>query len=174
MIKVIPNFYPAVYLMKKDEGGKGKMYTDLWRFKSSKSGKVYLVEVECYDRNVYAIKFYLKSQAHKCNKFSFLTNDFEPRRIVLTCIYIMRHYAYVDPRSSFVFVGSHGEKENEFCNKRFRFYRRMMISYFGLETFAHFYDESVSGYFLARRTELEKENISPEYVENFFRDIYIL
>lgn len=172
MIRTLPSSYSAVFIMKKDCGGTGKVCTDLWRFKSIKSGKGYLAEVEQYERHVYAIKFYLKSQAHLDDRYSFKTNDFEPRRIVLTCIQIMHHYAMNDKQSSFVFVGSSSENESEFCNKRFRFYRRMMMSYFGFNTFMHFYDESVSGYLLARNTEVANGSISPEYIADFFRNLY--
>ena len=61
-----------------------------------KSGKNYLVDVEAYEKHIYGIKFYLKSQAHLQEKYSFQTNDFEPRRIVLSCIYIMKHYYETD------------------------------------------------------------------------------
>ena len=49
--------------------------------------------VEAYKKSIFTgIKFYLKSQAHLQEKYGFQTNDFEPRRIVLSCIYIMKHY----------------------------------------------------------------------------------
>ena len=45
-----------------------------------KSGKTYLVDVEAYEKHIYGIKFYLKSQAHLQEKYSFQTNDFEPKK----------------------------------------------------------------------------------------------
>ena len=91
-MKILPPYYGSVFIMRKAPTCKGMRHIDLWRFKSMKSGKTYLVDVEAYEKHIYGIKFYLKSQAHLQEKYSFQTNDFEPRRIVLSCIYIMKHY----------------------------------------------------------------------------------
>lgn len=89
-MKILPPYYGSVFIMRKAPTCKGMRHIDLWRFKSMKSGKTYLVDVEAYEKHIYGIKFYLKSQAHLQEKYSFQTNDFEPRRIVLSCIYIMK------------------------------------------------------------------------------------
>ena len=100
-MKVLPEHYDSCFIMRKHPMCNGMLHIDLWRFKSMKSGKVYLVDVEIYEKHIYGIKFYLKSQAHLKNRYKFLTNDFEPRRIVLSCIYIMKHYYEIDVHSSF-------------------------------------------------------------------------
>lgn len=149
-------------------------HIDLWRFKSMKSGKTYLVDVEAYEKHIYGIKFYLKSQAHLQEKYSFQTNDFEPRRIVLSCIYIMKHYYETDIHSSFAFIGANNMGEDKACTKRFRFYRTIVNTYFGTKTFEHHTDERNSAYLMLRKTELDKNTFSIKDIENFFRDIYML
>lgn len=82
----LPPYYSPVFIQRRPPRSEGMERIDLWRFKSLKTGKTYLVDVEVYERHIYGIKFYLKSQAHKADRFSYNTNDYEPRRIVLTCI----------------------------------------------------------------------------------------
>lgn len=172
-MKIFPPYYGSEFIMCKPSTCEGMIKIDLWRFKSMKSGKIYLVDVEVYKNNVYAIKFYLKSQAHLSNRYSFQTNDFEPRRIVMSCIYIMRYYFQSDNRSSFAFIGANSIGENKSCTKRFRFYRTMVNTYFGTETFEHRTDERNSAYLLLRKTSLQSGNIKTADIEFFFRNIYI-
>ena len=129
-----------------------------------KSGKVYLVDVEIYEKHIYGIKFYLKSQAHLKNRYKFLTNDFEPRRIVLSCIYIMKHYYEIDVHSSFAFIGANSAGEDMKCTKRFRFYR----------IFEHRVDEKNSAYLMLRKTEIQKNSSLIKEIEDFFKGIYML
>lgn len=170
----LPAYYSSTFLMCKPPICEGMLQIDLWRFKSLKSGKVYLVDVEVYEKHIYGIKFYLKSQAHKAERYSFKTGDFEPRRIVLSCLHIMLDYFYKDTKSSFAFIGANSEGEENVCTKRFCFYRRMVNTYFGTQTFEHMTDEMNSAYLLLRRTELLSGRVSSNDVEMFFRNIYIM
>lgn len=173
-MKILPPFYGSVFIQSKSPTCKGMIKIDLWRFKSLKTGKIYLVDVEIYEKNIYGVKFYLKSQAHKKDKYSYQTNDFEPRRIVLSCIYIMRYYYQLDGKSSFAFIGAHNAGENTVCTKRFRFYRAMVNTYFGMQTFEHHTDEEISAYLLIRKSELDNGYINIDDIEEFFKKIYIL
>lgn len=175
MTKVLPPYYGSVFIMHRKGKCNGMIKTDLWRFKSQKSGKTYLVEVEVYERHIYGIKFYLKSQSHLDQKYSFMTNDFEPRRIILSCIHIMYEYFKQDTRSSFAFIGVNSPNENTISNtKRFRFYRTIVNTYFGRDIFEHRVDENNSAYLLLRKTEISQGRIEIREIENFFRNIYIL
>ena len=64
----------------------------LWKFKSTKSNKWYIVEVEEFPFHFYGLKFYYKGVSLSKNRYSLLTNDYEPRTIVMSCINIMRKY----------------------------------------------------------------------------------
>ena len=50
--------YPYLFIRRKKDCGKGILYIDIYRFKSTKSNIVYLVNVERYEHNMYAVKFY--------------------------------------------------------------------------------------------------------------------
>ena len=65
---------------------------DLWSFKSTKSHKRYIVEVEYFSNHFFGLKFYWKGVAESKNRYSLLTNDYEPRTIVMSCVYIMLEY----------------------------------------------------------------------------------
>ena len=60
--------------------------TDLYTFKSTKSNQRYIVEVEGFDHEFYGLKFYWKGVELSKERYSLLTNDFEPRKIVRSCI----------------------------------------------------------------------------------------
>ncbi len=116
---------------------------DLWGFRSAKSNKRYIVEVEKFSTHFLGLKFYWKGVADSKDRYSLLTNDYEPRTIVMSCVYIMLEYFRKDDCASFGFVAANDinhSDETIHPNKRFRFYRRMMLSIFGTETFAQGYD----------------------------------
>ena len=49
--------------------------TDLWTFRSLKSNKRYIVEVEGFENEFYGIKFYWKGVEKSKERYSLLTND---------------------------------------------------------------------------------------------------
>lgn len=116
---------------------------DLWSFKSTKSNKRYIVEVEGFEHEFYGIKFYWKGVEKSKNRYSLLTNDYEPRTIVRTCIEVMLEYYRKNPLVSFGFVAApdlekdiQGKKVNlTNGSRRFKFYQRMMVNLFGPQTF---------------------------------------
>ncbi len=60
---------------------------DLWTFRSIKSNKRYIVEIEHFSNNFFGIKFYWKGVANSKKRYSFLTNDNEPRTIVICHVF---------------------------------------------------------------------------------------
>ena len=65
---------------------------DLWTFKSTKTNKRYIVEVEGFEYEFLELKFYWKGVEKSKNRYSLLTNDYEPRKIVRSCIEVMLEY----------------------------------------------------------------------------------
>lgn len=148
---------------------------DLWKFKSSKSNKRYIVEVERFSNHFLGLKFYWKGVVNSKNRYSLLTNDYEPRTIIMSCVYIMLDYFKNDRCASFGFVAANdlnSSKNNTTPNKRFRFYRRMMLSIFGSETFAQGYDIKNSIYLLINRNMLDNGTISIHKIENEISRLY--
>lgn len=79
---------------------------DLWTFRSLKSNKRYIVEVEGFENEFWGLKFYWKGVEKSKNRYSLLTNDFEPRTIVRSCIEVMLEYYRKNPLVSFGFVAA--------------------------------------------------------------------
>ena len=93
------------------------------------SNLVYIVRVEEYKYDIYAVKFYQKSHSLSKNKYRIMTNTNEPRRIIYTCINIMLAIYKKNNRASFGFIGVNGFNENVICTKRYRVYSRIIATY---------------------------------------------
>lgn len=148
------SFYPAKFIMRSEDPSSFRI-TDLWTFRSSKSHKRYIVEIEFISSLLIGVKFYWKGTAESKNRYSLLTNDFEPRTIILSCIRIVLDYIEKNPFMSFGFVAAEDSHAREtsilssnYDNKRFRFYQRMMISLFSPDSFYHYVDRKNHIYIL--------------------------
>jgi hypothetical protein len=112
----------------------------------------YLVEVERYPHNIYALKFYRRIHKGNKEKFNLLSNEGKCSCIVATCFSIFLDIHKKNPLASFGFVGSNtidrakGNIEPQNQTKRFKVYRRAVFNCFGEETFSHFEDAESSVY----------------------------
>ena len=149
---------------------------DLWRFKSTKSHKRYIVEVEQFSNHFLGLKFYWKGVTNSKKRYSLLTNDYEPRTIVMSCVHIMLEYFRKDACTSFGFVAANDLNQSEATtshpNKRFRFYRRMMLSIFGTKTFAQGYDIKNSIYLLINKEMLQHGSVNISQIELEISKLY--
>lgn len=154
---------------------------DLWTFRSTKSNKRYIVEVEGFENEFYGIKFYWKGVEKSINRYSMLTNDFEPRIIVRSCIEIMLDYFRKNNLISFGFVAAPDLERDvigKVCNKelgsrRFRFYRNMMINLFGPKTFYQASDTTNTIYLLINQQRLSSGKISLKDIEKKINQTYL-
>lgn len=171
----IPNSYKASKIMRSKDPTTLRIIT-LWKFKSSKSNKWYIVEVEEFPHHFFGLKFYYKGVAHSKKRYSLLTNDYEPRKIVMSCINIMRYYYEEDQCASFGFVAANDIDCNEYSkcqNKRFRFYRRMMLTMFSPKIFEQYADVRNSVYILANKEMLLSGKLSIPVIEEELSGMYI-
>lgn len=153
---------------------------DLWSFKSTKSHKRYIVEVEGFDNEFYGIKFYWKGVESSPNRYSILTHDYEPRVIVRSCIEIMMHYYRRNPLVSFGFVAAHDlDKDIEgkkrvlaLGNRIFRFYQKMMLNLFGPKTFLQASDTTNTIYLMINNLQLSTGAITISELERKINSIY--
>ena len=154
--------------------------TDLWTFRSLKSNKRYIVEVEGFENKFYGIKFYWKGVEKSIDRYSLLTHDYEPRTIVRSCVEIMLNYYRKNPLVSFGFVAS-PDLEKDIKGKhlnprkgsrRFRFYRRMMINLFGPETFSQLSDTENRIYLMVNNRQLSTGLISIRELEKRLNQLY--
>lgn len=167
-------YYKAKFIVRSKDPSTLRI-VDIWGFKSTKSNKRYIVEVERFSNHFLGLKFYWKGVAESKNRYSLLTNDFEPRTIVMSCVYIMLEYFKNDGCASFGFVAAEDLDESRGAvvpNRRFRFYRRMMLSLFGAETFVQGYDVATSVYLLINREMLMRNRISVSLIEAEISKLY--
>lgn len=155
-----------------------------YTFKSFKSGKTYHVHVEIHPNHFYGVKYHLKEHKNNPNKYNIQTNLYEARQILFTCIRIMLDVNDKDICSSFGFIGSNTilsmgaegdfEKTDEpkSNTKRFRVYRRLMMTFFDERTFEHFDNEEYSAYMLVRQSELATNPNLITEISKYFSDQY--
>lgn len=154
---------------------------DLWKFKSSKTNKRYIVEVEGFENEFYGLKFYWKGVEKSKDRYSLLTNDYEPRTIVRSCIEIMLEYYRKNKLVSFGFVAApdlekdiRGKRANtETGSRRFKFYQRMMINLFGPETFYQISDTTHTIYLLVNMAKLSNNSITIKDIERKLNQTYL-
>lgn len=149
--------------------------TDIWKFRSTKSNKWYIVEMEHFDNNLIAIKFYHKGVRLSDDRYSLMTNDNEPRTIVYSCLELMKRYYLENNTVSFGFVAAPDLspiKNPKKGNRRFRFYRTVVNYYFGTKTFVHIHDGNERLYLLLNRQQIEKGNLSGPVVEDNINKLF--
>ena len=153
---------------------------DIWTFKSTKTNKRYIVEVEGFENDFWGLKFYWKGVEKSKERYSLLTNDYEPRIIVRSCIEVMLEYYRKNRLVSFGFVAAPdlekdiiGKKINrESGSRRFIFYRRMMINLFGPKTFYQVSDTTNTIYLLVNVEQLTSKAISIKHIERKLNETY--
>lgn len=146
---------------------------DLWTFRSGKTNKRYIVEVEGFENEFYGLKFYWKGVEKSRDRYSLLTNDYEPRIIVRSCIEVMLEYYRRNHLVSFGFVAApdleqdlKGKKlDKDSGSRRFRFYQRMMINLFGPQTFCQVSDTTKTIYLLVNMIQLSNKAITIKDIE---------
>lgn len=153
---------------------------DLWTFKSTKTNKRYIVEVEGFENEFLGLKFYWKGVEKSKNRYSLLTNDYEPRRIVRSCIEVMLEYYRRNHLISFGFVAApdlgkdvEGKRiDKSHGSRRFKFYQRMMVNLFGPETFSQISDTTNTIYLLVNRTIIAN-GLTIKDIEQRINETYI-
>lgn len=169
---MLQSAYPF-YLIQSDKGdSKGLLHILLYRFKSTKSNLVYIVRVEEYEYDIYAVKFYQKSHSLSKNKYRIMTNTNEPRRIINTCVNIMLTVYQKNKKASFGFVGANGFDEDISYTKRYRVYSRIIATYFSDEHFYHKENIEKSAYMLINNISLKENPDLVEQIESFFIEQY--
>ena len=165
----------------RNKGNDLLRIVDLWTFKSTKSNKRYIVEVEGFEGEFYGIKFYWKGVEKSEHRYSMLTFDYEPRVILRSCIEVMLIYYRKNPNASFGFVAApdleediKGKKFNpKNGSRRFKFYQRLMINLFGPKTFKQVADTTNTIYLMINTKQLATGKITIKKVEDMLNQTYL-
>ncbi|WP_290235927.1 hypothetical protein [Bacteroides acidifaciens] len=171
-------FYTPSFIMRSKDNSL--RIIDLWTFRSTKSNKRYIVEVEGFEDEFYGIKFYWKGVEKSKDRYSLLTNDYEPRIIIRSCVEVMLEYYRKNPLVSFGFVAARDLEKDlkgrnidiEYGSRRFRFYQRMMINLFGPETFLQASDTTNTIYLMINMKQLSSGVITIKDIESKLNKTY--
>lgn len=169
---MLKSSYPFYFIQRDNGASKGLLYVFLYRFKSTKSNLVYIVRIEQYRFDIYAVKFYQKSHSLSKDKYRILTNTYEPRRIINTCINIMLTIYAKNLKASFGFIGANNLDEEVDCTKRYRVYSKIIATYFSDKYFYHKENVGKSAYMLINNIALNENPDLIKQVESFFVEQY--
>ena len=164
--------YPFTFVHRSKNCGQGILYVDIYRFKSTKSNLVYIVRVERYEHNMYAVKFYQKNHRLSPKKYQILSHTFEARRIIYTCMNVMFMLYKENPRASFGFIGANCENEGIENTKRYRVYYKIVATQVSDNIFKHVENMEKSAYMLINRNELKEYPDLVEEIERTFQELY--
>lgn len=168
-------FYPAKFVMRSQDMSTLRI-TDIWKFRSTKSNKTYIIEMEHFDHNLIGVKFFYKGNRWSENRYSLMTNDNEPRTIVYSCLELMRQYYLKDNTVSFGFIAAEEidpSKKSESRNRRYRFYKTLVVDYFGEKTFLHIDDPNERLYLLLNISQIKQGKLSSQAVNKTINNLFI-
>lgn len=110
---------------------KGEPYNTVHRFTFRGFNRQrYIVLVEEYPFDVFALKFYLHAHRLSSKKYQLLTGFHDVSRIIRTCIEIFLHFYQTNNEASFGFIGSNLVDESLRETKRYRVYSQVMKNFF--------------------------------------------
>lgn len=169
---------PQLYTLRTiNKGEYPKLKTIKFSFKD-KSKLPYVVDVEVYCHNLYAIKFYVKKHAQSPYKFCEMTGRRCARSIIHTCIQIGIDLWEKDRLASFCFIGAPTIDEYKSAGynntKRFRAYGRSARFLLSPDTFDHKEEVGRSSYFLINKKHKETRPQLMDDILLMFESNYIL
>jgi hypothetical protein len=150
--------YPFKFVQKKKiRNSLGHNFTHIFTFYSSKNGLKYVVNIEEYEEELYAIKFYPKCLKRSEFKYNKIINKGDVINVLMTCASVIPYILKENKNASFGFVGSRTiNSTNKFVesfneNKRYRIYSDLIKQVIGDQTFVHIEYEKISGYLLVNK-----------------------
>lgn len=166
------NSYSFYFIKNEYINKDGHIKNRLYRFTSTKSKICYIVLVEEYEHNVFAVKFYPKAWRWSKHKYQMLTGTYEPRRIINTCINIMLTIYRENTNASFGFIGVNSKNEGPNETKRYKVYSTLIATYFSDKYFLHMENKEKSAYLLINHQALLSNPTLVKDIEDFFKRQY--
>lgn len=154
---------------KKVPGSDDEMIEYNYSFRGNK--KRYLVIVEEYNYQCFAVKFCLQEHKNYHDRFSRLSNQNECSRVITTIIKIIKDIHDKNPFANFVFIGAQAANEKSYNQtKRFRLYIKILERVITPVFFERRYNPNNSTCIFLSRNNNDK-NI-PKLIETMFRKYY--
>ncbi len=163
-------FFQAHFITKQPGNPHKDAFHTLYIFKFYHDKEPYIVRVEQFDYDVFAIKFYPKSLKRSPKKYNKLTNNGKQMAIFRTCINIMLHIIEEVPHASFGIMGAELIGESKESTKRFRIYRSLLEQFFSPVRFRHEVYPQNSVYLMY--STLNQEVDFRDKVEAYFMEIF--
>jgi hypothetical protein len=167
----LSRFYEFRYIQKNTFNGGDLAAVHILTFRA-RYGTRYVVNVEEYANGVFVLKFYLQNLAGNENKFKKLTRVFDAGAVLSTCVEIVKSFFQKNPFASFAFVGAWAENEGRGNSKRFRIYKRVVISLISEINFEHHSYPDQSAYLLLNRIAAVNDPDLHLKIEKMFRGLY--
>lgn len=141
----------------------------LYEIVSPKTKAYYMVWVEEYLDDFFALKFHLRKDKKNSKKYSILSGYHEARPIILTCIDLLVKIANNCPNASFGFIGAGMVDDENLSNtKRYRVYKRFVSTFVSEDQFEHLFLPQKSAYVLLRKSSISRNpNIKKELNKKF-------
>jgi hypothetical protein len=154
---------------------------DITTYKFKTRQRVYWVNVEKYDLDIYIVKFHIAAHERSKKRYNLTINDQDncTGRILRTVLEIIKNQVLTpNPHASIGFIGAEKydknrpeKNEDKDNTQRFRIYQTLTNNVVGLGQFEHHYDNKTSAYLLVNR---KNKNI-PAIVKSakkMFRELY--
>ncbi|MEY2652850.1 MAG: hypothetical protein RLZZ321_1944 [Bacteroidota bacterium] len=157
--------YPIKFIQRKQKWFKAPYISRyIFTFVSSRKKLRFVIEIDEFEHNFYAIKFYPKHLKKSVDRYNLITNNGDVIRILLSCASSIPIILEKNKLASFGFVGSRikSKKNKSFSesfyqNKRYRIYSTLIQEVIGNKYFDHFEFNNLSAYLL-----LNKANTNPK------------
>ena len=161
--------YPLKFIQRKQKWFKSPYISRyIFTFISSRKRLHFVIEIDEFEYNFFAIKFYPKQLKRSADKYNLITNNGDIIRILLSCASSIPIILEKNKLASFGFIGSRSKsKKNRLFvesfhqNKRYRVYSALIQEVIGDKIFDHFEFNNLSGYLL-----LNKANSNPQKLKN--------
>lgn len=139
-----------------------------------KDKKRYIVFVEQYDYNVFAVKFCTHEKKNYTDRFNVLSHRFECNRILSTVGAIMREIITNNPYASFGFIGSPLPSESKNNTKRFKLYSMVVEQLISPILFEHRKSLNNSTYLMLNKDNGAQEPNLLIKIEAMFNEFYLM
>lgn len=125
----------------------------------NKNGTRYVVNLEQYSGELYALKFHLYRDLKNKKRYSVITNEGRPQTILRTCLDILIEHHKENPFASYIIFGIAGENEEQSLTRRYLIYKRILQNLISPVEFEHRCAESYSAYLLLNRNYFGKQEL---------------
>lgn len=143
--------YKVTFFHRVHRNEKTLISTDIYRF-NTRFNRVYFIEVEVFENNIYIAKFYLRIHQHLKNKYKIIIDDGDGFRVLSTCISLAKQISNNDLLASFGFIGESRINESLNNTQRYRVYKLISFNNFSPKKYNHVKDEENSIYFILNKS----------------------